>query len=234
MGQIKTKTFFNDPLQYINAILQLSDLNSRIKELKELDRFADQLQSCERPNLELLAHGRVLASNTLSRKVDLIGWEKAQRILLNSIQAPISSASVLAARLNASLLGSSTNEPTKYRTSALYTADESYLGWEFIDEILCKLDQVLLSKSIDSRLQAFIAYSVLITAHPFAGGNGRTARLLSDAYLMQAGWLPVCYLSPIQSHVAVTYGGNSRSVENSIQTFLNGVIQSYKFALTSE
>ena len=38
---------------------------------------------------------------------------------------------------------------------------------------------------------AFDAHEALVTVHPFSDGNGRTARLLMNVLLIQAGWPPV-------------------------------------------
>jgi hypothetical protein len=229
MGVAKSKVYYEDPLEFIRALLTLQNLDAHHTALQELEMYSEQLQNCTKPNVALLSQGRMLASNTLSKNLELTGWDQAQQCLLSSLELPNPKASLLAAELNACLMGS--QSPTLFRTSSLYTADECYLNSEFIVDVFKELDLKLLNEELDPRLRAFLAYTVLVTAHPFSNANGRTARLVGDAILMRAGWLPVCYLSPIQSHVAVTKGGRARCVYDTVETFLRGLTQSYKFIL---
>ena len=76
--------------------------------------------------------------------------------------------------------------------------------------------------------KAFEIYLSIVTIHPFVNGNGRTARLAADWILMSSGYLPVCFDSPIQSHVAVTLNQPLRNREVSYCKFLSAVEKSYE------
>ena len=51
--------------------------------------------------------------------------------------------------------------------------------------------QWLIQKDNDILIKAIEAHYRLVTIHPFTDGNGRTARLLLNAILLQNGYAPI-------------------------------------------
>ena len=48
-----------------------------------------------------------------------------------------------------------------------------------------------------------------------------------DYLLMKDAWLPLCFASPVASHVAQTYGGVARGVQTAFGIFGEGVANAY-------
>ncbi len=204
-----------------------------------------------------VAKRRLLASNTLRATegngsvLARAGWDTANTNLASVVLAHVAPAGVwtLASQLNADLRGfeSTPESPVgaraPFRTAALHSANETYVAPSRLTSWLAAFETKfaetpLLEASHDpenqrkvSLTQAFVAYAGVVTLHPFDDANGRTARLLADVFLLRAGWLPLCFLSPVESHVASTVGGRHRHVDAAFETFLRGVKNAYEIAL---
>jgi len=113
------------------------------------------------------------------------------------------------------------------RTERLYTADEEYLLPSYVAEEIRKMDVVLHSQ-MDGLVRAFVALVAMVTIHPFSNGNGRTSRLLCDAFLVSEGFLPLSFAFPVASHVGRTSRGIKRSVLDAVETFLAALCNSYE------
>ena len=103
---------------------------------------------------------------------------------------------------------------------------------ERLQSVLARLDKVLLpGQELDrDGLQAVIelaawAHSEWVRIHPFSNGNGRTARLLTNAILMRYGQPPVLQLrprppSPYGYAGALGMDGDSRPMETLLRRLL--------------
>lgn len=193
-----------------------------------LDALRAKLDAAPSPRWEALAAWRLLASNSL-RVNDAAGraaWDRANALLARALEAGEAPRFSLAERLHAEL------EPASpaLRTEPIFAADERYLASEDVAPCLAELD-VALASACDPLETAFRAYVGVVTIHPFANGNGRTARLFADLVLMGGAWLPLCFASPVASHVARTYGGAPRTVEAAFDTFVEGLANAYRAVL---
>ncbi len=93
------------------------------------------------------------------------------------------------------------------------------------------MDEVLTSEA-DVLTRAFVALVAMVTVHPFSNGNGRTSRLLCDAFLLSEGYLPLSFAFPVASHVGRTTRGVKRTVRDAIETFLAALSNSYDVIAT--
>lgn len=216
-----------------NEIAQPLDPSQRPR----LDALRAELDAHAAPQFARLAARRFLASNTLrgGELNERAQWDKANQELALAINQEIPSSMALAARLNYLLtspsLDANGKEISPLRTFPLFGTDGEYLPPEFLLEQVACFDARLSRPHEDVLQDAFVAYAGLVTIHPFAGGNGRTSRLLADAILIANGWLPISFPSPVQSHVAQRIGGTAQTTGKAYATFLRGLIFSYESVL---
>ncbi len=207
-----------------HGVFQDSDISNNVKEFEGLKIRAE---NAENLNMQAVSLWRILASNTLRNGGNTESWEAANQKLGHMLNQNLPFDFEMICALQNALSG----EPAIVRTGPIYTADEQYIDHKYISELIVGLNNALRNSEIEFLYKAFIAYTWIVTVHPFANSNGRTARLMADGILISDGMLPLCFASPVQSHVAQTKGGALRSVETSFYTFLCGIINSYKLAL---
>jgi hypothetical protein len=195
--------------------------------IADLERRRDALAARE-PNDRLraaladLSLKRLLASTTLlmPNSDDRLGWDAANRLLYERIEREPWSVAQLAA-LNAIL-----SKGGAFRDGPIYSPPDEYLDAARAIPELEKLERFVASGAHPLHTAAAVYISV-VTIHPFTNGNGRTARLGADRVLLEHGFLPLCFLSPIAAHVAQMQGGPPRSPLLALRRVLNAVEESY-------
>lgn len=187
-----------------------------------------QLDAAPSPRYEALAAWRLLASNSLRAQnpSGRAAWDRANGLLAQALEADEAPSLALATRLHTAL----GTEDAALRTVRIFAADERYLDPEDVPALVRELDMAL-ARAHDALEAAFRAYVGVVTIHPFVNGNGRTARLVADYVLMKDAWLPLCFASPVASHVARTYGGVARDVTTSFEVFAEGIANAYRAVL---
>lgn len=202
---------------------------------RELACLAEALRAHPAPDFARVAAWRLLASNSLgARREDggegdggRRGWDRANdaiAALLGRADAPTFEMAVALHRA----LGVG---PSLVRRDRIFSADEEYLAPARVHEAIGMLDAALARPEAGTIVGAFRAYVGVVTIHPFHNGNGRTARLLADAILLGGELLPVCFASPVSSHVARTKGGVPRDPRAAFEVFVGGVVNAYRVAL---
>ena len=183
-----------------------------------------------RAALAHLARKRLLASNTLrSAPRERGAWDAANRWVHDELGrdgARRWSLSELA-HLNALV----TDGAGVVRRGAVYSCGQEYLAAEHVLGELHALDQHVTASARPASVIAATIYVSVVTIHPFENGNGRTARLAADRVLLAAGYLPLCFLSPVASHVAQMRSGPRRDPERCVLRVLAAVAESYATAL---
>lgn len=192
-----------------------------------LDADADARPEQVSAALAHLARKRLLASNTLRRSnaSERLAWDDANRWLdelLGQDDLPAWSVDELA-RLNGILTGTR-GAP---RTERLYSCGLEYLAPTNIATELRALEAHVTATDRHPLLVAATTYIAVVTIHPFDNGNGRTARLAADRLLLQSGYLPLCFLSPIASHVAQMQTGPTRDPGRCVRLVLSAIMESY-------
>jgi hypothetical protein len=213
------------------ASVGTSDLDSCVASLDEqrarLLREAEERPGAVSEALVHLAGKRLLASNTLRRSnpVERQAWDDANRWLHERVQqepAPPWSVGELST-LNAILTGTA----GALRDGPLYSCGQPYLAPSEVRGELADLEQHVSETHRDPALVAATMYIAVVTIHPFENGNGRTARLAADRVLLASGHLPLCFLSPIASHVAQMQSGPTRDPVVCLRGVLDAVRESY-------
>lgn len=209
-----------DILDHLNADVALdTQLQIQLDQIQELQSMELSLTA---ENLKALNARRALGSNSLQRGESIHLWEKANHWMGVQIQQGQQQTLNSLQELNRQL----TEGSGELRSVPIYSGDMEYLPHEFVEQGL-EIWQQKLQQDLHPLLKAFESYLGVVTIHPFDNGNGRTARLSADWELMSHGFLPVCFDSPIQSHVAVTLNQPLRNKNSSFLKFLRGVEQSY-------
>lgn len=179
------------------------------------------------PGLARLAQKRLLASNTLvaPNRADRLAWDAANEWLGTRLETPWSTAELSA------LNGVVTGTAGALRTEAICSGPDEYLAHEDVPRALAELE-AWMGELRSVFLRGAVVYISVVTIHPFANGNGRTSRLAADRILLAEGVPPLCFLSPIASHVAQLYTGTSRDPVRAIRLVLAAVEESYATVLS--
>ncbi|NRA66552.1 MAG: Fic family protein [Pseudobacteriovorax sp.] len=177
-------------------------------------------------DLDRVWRHRILASNSLRSGKQSEGWDAASQYLAKQVGDGNKPSLASVEQVNCLLSG----KPPKLRDFPIFTANEEYVSPQFVPELWELLGDKLSDERTHPLFQSFYAYLAIVTIHPFANANGRTARLIADWLLLMDGWLPLTFPSPIASHVAQTIGGVRRDVTQSFKTFVAAVSHSYDLA----
>lgn len=183
-----------------------------------------------RAALAHLARKRLLASNTLrTASRERVAWDVANRWVHDDLGREGGRRWSLSelARLNALV----TDGAGVVRRGAVYSCGQEYLAAEHVLGELHALDAHVTASVRPAPVIAATIYVSVVTIHPFENGNGRTARLAADRVLLGAGYLPLCFLSPVTSHVAQMRSGPRRDPERCVLRVLAAVAESYATAL---
>jgi Fic family protein len=191
--------------------------------IRQIDQAQKNLSEPTDSALKNLAARRALASNSLKKEEALELWQETNHWMGEKITEDevLTWASIV--HLNRRILGRSES----LRDFKIYTGDMEYLPPEHLGEALDEFHKKLQFEP-DIFIKSFEIYLGIVTIHPFNNANGRTARLAADWILMRGGYLPVCFDSPIQSHVAVTLNHPKRDKQHSFEKFLRAVLKSYQ------
>lgn len=216
----------DDVVTYLKEVFTFDAGSSELahEALGSLVALRSELADAPSPAYSSLAAWRLLASNSLAQRdaPGRAGWDAANALLADALDRGDAPSVALAMQLHAALgLG-----PSKIRTSRIFTADEEYLPPDLVPRALELLDDAL-AATRDPVDRAFRAYVGLVTIHPFENGNGRASRLLADHALLGGGLLPLCFASPVSSHVALTLRGPPRSIGRSFLAFTRGIERAY-------
>ena len=173
-----------------------------------------------------LAQKRLVASNTLrnASTADRLAWDEANRWVNERLvreAGPWTTSELVA--LNRRLGG------TEFRRGPMFTGNDEYLAPEEVGPELDALCHWLATRG--DVVASAVTYVALVTIHPFDNANGRTARLAADAMFLGEGYLPLCFLSSIASHVAQTLRGPEREPRHVIRRTLAAVAESYATVL---
>ncbi len=195
--------------------------------LSDLARSGAKLEEAVAPDFETLARRRILASNSLFHDaVERGRWDEANAY----VEAAIQNEKAFSLEGLKDLAGLLVGSPGVLRDKAIYGCQDEYLTTESFQPAIA-----LLAERVNALahpiLKAAYVYIWTINVHPFANGNGRTARLAADWILMSEGILPLCFPSNVQGHVAYGQAERFPSLELCVLKCCAAVDNSYKIAL---
>ena len=230
---MQSATLPEDILSYLTATPNLELHDQQLSKLQDSRLQMEKLQP-EKLSLGLqrLARRRLFASNTLSTKSKAIGfWDEANALIGHQIaqnNTPYADLDALC-QINAALHGEET--PSCIRDQEIYSCDEQYLPQKYLVKAKA-IHKARTSELVNQCfLLSFFNYLYVVTVHPFTNGNGRTGRLAADFTLIANSILPLYFVSPIQSHVALTIGGRPRDIDSSFRKFLQAIQNSYDIVM---
>jgi len=226
----------NDILEYLDAyksdrLMETSALSSNIKEIHN-DLLNTVKGEPDPAKLQELNQMRLLSSNTLSKFPDqqkIAAWNDAQGLLFQLLSEKDQLNINDFKKINTAITGSQSD----FRDFEIQTGAGEYLSSDKVSEAFKTYANTMETFKEDPLRTAFETYLTIVTVHPFENGNGRTARLAADFYLLGHSYLPVCFKSSIQSHVALVKNNVKRSKEESYLKFLEAVKNSYQLVYGS-
>lgn len=183
----------------------------------------------------ILGEGITIKGHSLKESFEVIGGNAGYDYLFSllTINSRINS-SVIREFHKLCTMGQEDVTPGKYRThNVMITRLEKKLpNWQKVPELMDIFDTWLeQNKETNPILFASIAHARLVSIHPFADGNGRTARLLLNAILIKDGYLPVC-VAPINRMDYITslrtYNMGKRSVNDFVEVIAKIELQTQK------
>lgn len=212
---------------YVLNLTVTSDTRSSL--IADINEQKQRLEcSSIRPEmLGQLWQRRILCSSSLRNGEGLAEWENASQYVALKLAAPEKISTHYLSAIQAILAPDSSG----LRTEAVFSANEEYLELPTALKLFREMDATLAPYSAQPLLLAFFYYLWVVTIHPFKNGNGRCARLAADWVLLDSGYLPLTFNSPIASHVAQTKGGTKRELGSSFARFCKGLRNSYTFLL---
>lgn len=193
---------------------------------KTLAAFERELESFAEPKFPDLVNRRILASTSLSRKLqEREEWDRANAFVAQAIQEdrPLTLTSLQ--DLNARL----TNSQGEFRQVSVFGCDEEYLTPAAFEDAFAIFER--LNSEEDVVLRAANLYIFTINVHPFLNGNGRTARLAADWVLLNNGFPALCFQTSIQSHVAYAQAGRYLSKNECVLKVYAALCNSYEVLL---
>jgi hypothetical protein len=180
----------------INAAL--AALDAKLEDLSRRAAAGDVRLHWDALNL-----ARSFASNTLKTdSAQLPGWQAAVARTAQSLASREPLALPMLEAWNRLLLGN-------HDTAVLRIVEQSLVGRRLlaVAEVPAALRDfeahVLGPGEEHAVVRASRIYQWLISIHPFTNANGRTARLAADYVLIEAGYLPTVFPSPLSFSVAL-------------------------------
>ncbi|MGE0200474.1 MAG: Fic family protein [Candidatus Melainabacteria bacterium] len=156
----------------------------------------------------VLEDGITIGGKPMQDHLDALGHAKAYDFLFDLLDRPAVTESDLL-RLHALVTeGTEASQPGRYRTKPVIITGSTYLPPQPQD--VPKRMQAFLNEQLPQWRAdehpvhtAALAHLALVNIHPFMDGNGRTARLLMNLLLLQAGY-PITLIPPIlrQEYIA--------------------------------
>jgi hypothetical protein len=210
-------------------------LDERVRTIDRARAGLERQAATNEPSVRLalgqLRRCRLLASNTLRRRAaaERRAWDAANqwiglRLMRRHAASPFFSIEELTT-LNGLIVGGSSS----LREHEVVACGRTFLTAEHVaEELRLHLDW---ARGTDRHplVCASAIYSGIVTIHPFANGNGRTARLAADALLLAHGYLPLYFRSSIASHAAQTQDPENRlDPERTVYSVLAWMLEGYR------
>ncbi len=186
--------------------------------------FEDLLSDGYVPNVVKLNQARLFASNTLNRGSEINMWESANLYINDFINQGI-----LPDLEKIMIVNGFFTEDGSIRDQQIYSGADKFLDINLLEEGISLFQDKILDnlENDDPLYRASQIYQWLTTLHLFNDANGRTARLITDWYLLLKGYAPICFHSPITSFVSCIEGGRIYSVEHAYIVICKAVRSSY-------
>lgn len=196
--------------------------------VEHVELMSAQMPAPSAQKIELLGLQRLQASTTLLKEINLpiqealTNWVTANEELLHFIakQTSIDGATILSlhTKVNPASFGQLRTTDLQGGNCLYPPASDLPVLWSvFESEILATLD------SEHPILEAAKLYHWLITLHFFADANGRTARLVADWRLAQAGLPPLGFKNDASSFVSALDVNRAHTPELAVRRICQGV-----------
>lgn len=211
-------------LRFLNSpVIQDSSL---LKAKAVLASLADELESCPDPRFVDLVNRRILASTSLSRKLEeREEWDAANAFIAKAIEGGEALEFGSLKKLNGIL----TKSLGEFREVAVFGCDDEYLTTASFAEAFKVFERF--NAEPDPVLRAAYLYIFIINVHPFLNGNGRCARLAADWVLLENGYPALCFQSSISSHVAYAQASRYPSMNDCVLKVYAALRNSFEILL---
>jgi fido (protein-threonine AMPylation protein) len=201
--------------------------------VERVESICAQLSAPTSEMVEHLSFQRLQASTTLVKEITapkqeaLNNWAAANEELRQFIveQTAIDGAAILSlhTKLNPASFGLLRTTDLQGGNCTYPPAKDLAVLWSiFESEVLATLD------TEHPILEAAKLYQWLITLHFFADANGRTARLLADWRLAQAGFPPLAFPNDASSFVSALDVGRGHTPELAVRRICQGISETLK------
>ncbi|WP_413613254.1 Fic family protein [Bdellovibrio sp. HCB-110] len=213
-----------------------TDLESAqiLEEMAVLERLrlkTENLSSLQwEEGLTRLAPFRLKSSGTL-KQGSVESWQKANIFVAQKIQSEANPTWDDILKINAMLMEVTQSE---VRKEPVYLGPVEACPPELLTENLTLFqNQILnLNNHPDPLVAAALCQYWLVSLHPFADANGRTAVLLTDWILGSHGYLPMSFATKLDALVATLADGRvSATPGNAILKLIKNVQRSYQLIL---
>lgn len=199
--------------------------------LERLRQKTENLSSLQwEEGLARLAPYRLKSSSTL-KKGSVESWQKANIFVAQKIQSDENPTWDDIIKINSLLLDV---EQATVRKEPIYLGPIEACPPEFLGQSIEVFNNEILNlkNHPDPLVAAALCQYWLVSLHPFADANGRTAVLLTDWILGAHGYLPMSFATKLDALVATLSDGRvSATSANAILKLIKNVQRSYQLVL---
>lgn len=152
--------------------------------------------------ISLVAHARIMSSNSLQKKgdLDLDRWNSAQAFVFLVIQNKMAWETIL--ELNSLLTGN--EKEACERKVDIYAGGAAFVDTHHKDKLLqvFKLEVLPNLEAFHPIIASTLLRYWIVSLHPFCDGNGRVAQTVGDAWLLKYNYPPLVFKNSFQGQFA--------------------------------
>ncbi len=143
----------------------------------------------------VLEDGITIGGKKLSEHLDIVHGQKAYKLMLELARDRVPITTAVIRNLHRAVVGSEVEFAGQWRDHAVYIRGSRHVPPNYL-KVPELIDEMLAAYEISKKNDHPVATAAklhfdFVHIHPFADGNGRTARLLGNLELIRSGFAPI-------------------------------------------
>lgn len=193
--------------------------------ISEVDKTKNQVGDLTHEQQVAISAARIFSSNTLKTGTESYElWNAANLFLMECLER----GSGVTVQDIVKMQNKVTGREDLIRTQAIFGSGE-YISPDYLTELLSVFEkQILKASDLHPLIQGAECYIWLATLHPFPDGNGRTARLICDYFLLKNNYLPITFRSPVEAHASMVKNSIRSTKEEMVSKVITSILSTYR------